>query len=237
MTVKTSDLKDKNSGASVTTVRRQTYVFGIAGLAVLAAVIFIVISSQSQLTVGTVDYAALTKERLADGGFVLGDPNAPITIVEVADFMCPHCQSYKPTMEQFISQYVVTGQARFEYRMMRTQSNTSEFAAKLAECADTLEPGAFWRAHDVLFALAAERRFTLEDGGRAFASRMGMDYGDLLNCTSDADQYETDEALARRAGVTGTPSIMVRYGDAAPTLIGGAELNAQRLGDLVLGAN
>src|SRR5215207_4842489 len=36
----------------------------------------------------------LHRERLSDGGFIIGDPDAPITIVEFADWACPHCQDY-----------------------------------------------------------------------------------------------------------------------------------------------
>src|SRR5690349_20906460 len=95
--------------------RNRTIIGAVIGLAVLAAVIFIVISltnSSNQVAVG--QYANLPQSRLADGGFVVGNPNAPITIIEFADYACPHCQEYLPTMNKFTEDYVKTGKAKFE---------------------------------------------------------------------------------------------------------------------------
>jgi protein-disulfide isomerase len=54
-----------------------------------------VIAVAQEDTVTAQDYLAryegIPFERLEDGGFVLGDPAAPITIVEFADFLCSHC--------------------------------------------------------------------------------------------------------------------------------------------------
>ena len=58
-------------------------------------------------------FADIPQSRTEDGAFVLGDPDAPVTIVEFADFMCPHCQAYQTTVNRFIEQYVATGQAKF----------------------------------------------------------------------------------------------------------------------------
>src|SRR4051794_33993937 len=42
-------------------------------------------------------YSDIPQSRTEDGAFVLGDPDAPITIIEFLDWGCPHCQAYKPT--------------------------------------------------------------------------------------------------------------------------------------------
>src|SRR5689334_6670070 len=54
-------------------------------------------------------YAAIPHSRTADGAFVLGDPNAPVSIIVFEDFTCPACQNYKPTMDSFVQNFVVTG--------------------------------------------------------------------------------------------------------------------------------
>gem|GEM_PF-6126817 len=41
-------------------------------------------------------FASLPQSRTEDGGFVVGKPEAPITIVEFVDYACPHCQTYRP---------------------------------------------------------------------------------------------------------------------------------------------
>lgn len=186
---------------------------GVIVVAVVVAVIFVVLSSQSSFSEATTDYSDIPQSRQADGGFALGDPDAPITVVAFEDFLCPACQRYKPTVEKYIEAYVATGQARFEYRMLPVvHPGYSRLAAQLAECADTLRPGSFWNAHDVMFQIASARAFS-DSSSRSFADSMDMSYADLLECTQDANQVNTDLRLAQQNSVTGTPTVFVRYGD------------------------
>ena len=165
------------------------------------------------------DYRGIPQSRTDDGGFVLGDPSAPVTIVEFADFLCPYCQSYKPVIDQFIVDFVATGQARFEYRFFPVVDPTySPLAARFAECTDTLQPGAFWRAQDTLFTITSQGRFA-PTMLRDFAVAMEMSYDDLAACAQTADQVDTDRALGNSLGIPGTPGVMVRYGDDTPQWI------------------
>ncbi len=183
-------------------------------VALVAAVIFVVLSSQSSFSEVTTDYSAIPQSRQADGGFVLGDPDAPLTVVAFEDFLCPACQRYKPTVEKYIEAYVMTGKARFEYRMLPVvhHPGNSTQAARLAECADTLRPNSFWNAHDAMFQIASARAYN-DSSSRSFAEMMDMSYNDLLECTQDANQVEIDLRLAQQHSVTGTPTVFVRYGD------------------------
>lgn len=210
---------------------------GVIVAAIIVAIGFIVLSSQSSFSSGSVDYSQIPQERQPDGGFVLGNPDAPVTIVAFEDFLCPHCQQYNPTVEKFISQYVATGMARFEYRFLPAVDPTySALSAKFAECADILEPGSFWKAHDVMFELASTSRFN-NNTPRTFADRMGISYSKLLECTADADQVVTDQQLGTQLGVTGTPTVMVRFGDSAPQQTQfGQQPNFEQLGMIVAAA-
>lgn len=160
-----------------------------------------------------IDYSAIPQSRTEDGGFVLGEADAPITIVEFADFMCPHCQTYHATIEQIIRAYVVTGQAKFEYRFYPVvDADLSPLTARMAECADILKPGSFWQAHDVLYELASTRFNSLMPF--TYAARVGLDYDALVTCVSEqANQVSVDVELGQAAGIAGTPSVMIRYGD------------------------
>jgi len=157
-------------------------------------------------------YASIPQSRTEDGAFVLGYASAPITIVAFEDFLCPHCQNYEPDIQEFIHTYVVTGQARFEFRMLPI-SQISSVSFGLAECADELEPGSFWVAHDTLFDIASTTRFS-QESPRVFAEALNLSYSDLLDCLATADQYQIDTALASHYNeVTGTPSVGWRLGD------------------------
>ncbi|MEM8791610.1 MAG: DsbA family protein [Pseudomonadota bacterium] len=51
------------------------------------------------------------------GDVVLGDENAPVTVIEYASFTCPHCGSFhQNTWPQFKENYVDTGKVRFIMR-------------------------------------------------------------------------------------------------------------------------
>ena len=157
----------------------------------------------------------LEQTRAEDGAFLLGDPDAPITIVEFSDYACPHCQTYRPVVEQIIEEYVVTGQANFEFRVFPTAGGQlTVFAAMVAECADTIQPGAFWDAYAIFYTLAEARKYD-PDLGYVLADEVGIEWEDILECGESLDnpQVIIDYEAAQELGVGGTPAIVVRYGD------------------------
>ncbi len=199
--------------------QRNKLILGAVIAAALAvALIFVALSSQSSFRESANDYSQIPQGRRDDGGFVLGDPAAPITIIAFEDFLCSHCQSYKSTVDKLISQYVAKGMARFEYRFTPVVDPAySRLSAQLAECAETLRPGAFWTAHDRLFELASARRFN-DSSARSFADAMNMSYADLLECTRDAAQVDIDSQYATQLEVRGTPTVFFQIGNAMPQL-------------------
>lgn len=161
----------------------------------------------------TARYEDIPFSRTADGGFVLGEPDARVTIVEFADFICPHCQDYQEIAHEFIDTYVKTGEAKFEYRQFPiVDAVYSPLTAQWATCADEQKDGAFWPAHDALFDLAASGQID-EDTYKVLADIVGVDADKLSICAETADQHEIDSALAASFGITGTPGMLVRLGD------------------------
>jgi protein-disulfide isomerase len=183
----------------------------IGVVAVVAAVAVILISSNSA-SAAPRDYSSIPQSRTEDGAFVLGHEDAPVTIVEFADFTCPHCQEYAETIHRFIDEFVVTGKAKLEFRMFPiVHPQYAPFTAQLAECVAELSPGSFWNAHDLIFQLAGAGRY--DAMGRLVAERFGLEYSELLECAGNARQYQTDMNLGQQVGVQGTPAVLVRYGD------------------------
>lgn len=155
-------------------------------------------------------YAGTPHGRTEDGAFVLGDPDAPVTVVEFADFMCPHCQDYDEVMMQFVDEYVMTGQARYEYRFFPLVHPVySTLTAQVAECANTLQDGLFWPAHDLIFQLASARQVT-DDLANIVARNLGLDENEMVSCVATAEQYKIDQELGNEVGVSGTPAVLVR---------------------------
>lgn len=162
-------------------------------------------------------YADIPQTRTEDGGFVLGDPEALVTIIEFSDFLCPACQTYKEVVDEFIADYVAEGLIRFEYRFFPVvDENMSPYTSALAECVG--EQDAFWPAHDILFDLAADRAI---DAGVAevVADELELDLDTLEDCIPEAMQFVVDANLAIGLDVNSTPTLRIRIGDETPALI------------------
>lgn len=82
----------------------------------------------------------------------LGDPNAPVTIIEFSDFECPFCRRFwQETLPQIKAEYIDTGKARFVYRDFPLSMHPGAFPAALAaNCAN--QQGKFWEMHDKIFS-------------------------------------------------------------------------------------
>jgi protein-disulfide isomerase len=165
-------------------------------------------------------YADIPQSRTEDGAFVLGDPDAPITIIVFEDFLCPHCQTYEETtIQPLISEYVETGQAQLEFRFFPViHPDYSLLLARLTECADTVEEGLFWPARDILFQLASTEQITA-DVASTLAEQLDISKSRLSSCADEASQVETDFQYGQDLGVMGTPAVQIRYGDDEPTWI------------------
>jgi protein-disulfide isomerase len=125
----------------------------LGGLTVAVAVIFTGglgrISSSADDTGNTV----MEVEVSVDDDPVLGDQNAPVTIVELSDYQCPYCQSFwSETFPQLKSEYIDKGVVRFVYRDFPLTSIGHVSAAKSAEAANCAgDQGKYWEMQDKLF--------------------------------------------------------------------------------------
>lgn len=161
-------------------------------------------------------YAGIPFSRTEDGAPVLGDPTAPITIVQFADYACPHCQRYEPVMQEFIETYVATGRAQYEFRYFPTMGGEmTAYIANLTSCFENQQPGVFWPLHDALYEQAMADQYDTAML-RKLARRFGLNFLDAQTCISDSIeslQSDTDWILGHINGVDGTPAIRVRYKD------------------------
>ena len=79
---------------------------------------------------------------------ILGDPNAPVTIIEYASLTCPHCaQFHTEVLPQLKERYIAPGKVRLIYRDFPLDQ-TALAAAALAHCAG---PERYFSMLDVLF--------------------------------------------------------------------------------------
>ena len=147
-----------------------------------------------------------------------GDLNAPVTIMEFADFQCPACQQYYQQVEPLIqTEFIATGKAKFAYYdFPLVDAHPNAFlAARAARCANDQQK--FWEYHDMLFrnqnrwAGDPNPTGTFED----YADDLGLDGGTFQACLrSDqhADVITASMELGRQMQVPGTPTLMLTTG-------------------------
>jgi len=151
-------------------------------------------------------------------GLAMGDPDAPIHVVEFSDFQCSACQFFHDnTLEPLIEEYIATGDVYYEYRHFpvidsRSATKESHAAALASMCA--AEQGQFWQYHDILFAnrigenVGAFTVIRLE----AFADQLGLDIGRFNSCLEDEtylEQLGLDIQAGIEAGINSTPSFLI----------------------------
>lgn len=144
---------------------------------------------------------------------VLGNPNAPVTLVEFSDFQCPFCQRFfSQSYQQLKAKYVDTGKVKVVFRHFPLPIHqNAEKAAEAGECA--ARQGKFEAYHDTLFTKgqADGTGLALADL-KTYASDLGLDVGRFNACL---DNGEAAAAVAQDfrdgqvAGVNGTPSFVL----------------------------
>ncbi len=146
----------------------------------------------------------------ADDDPILGDPNAPVTMIEFSDFQCPFCARFwGQTLTQIKEKYIKTGKVKFVYRDFPISSihSEAEKAAEAAECAD--EQGKFWEYHDLIFA----RQDSMSIANyKRWAAELKLDTASFNSCL-DSGKYTEEVAKdfsdGQAAGVSGTPTFFI----------------------------
>lgn len=151
-------------------------------------------------------------------GVTKGDPNAPLTIIEFADFQCPACmQFFQQVVPLVQSEFIQTGKAKYlyyDFPLVKVH-NHAFLAARAGHCAE--DQGKFWEFHDTLYrnqprwVPEARPERTLE----GYAKDLGMDGDAFKTCLESdkhADVVTANLELANQLQLDGTPSIMVTQG-------------------------
>jgi protein-disulfide isomerase len=155
----------------------------------------------------------------------MGDPDAPVKIIEFSDYQCPFCERFSTDTEPaLVETYIATGKVYFTYRSAGNWFSAnigggqteSEDAAKAAYCAG--DQNKYWEMHDMLFAnVIGEDVGSFKDRRlNAIAEAAGLDMAEYKDCYSSnkyQDQVDLDFQEGVQAGVSGTPSFLLTYVD------------------------
>ncbi|MGV3710774.1 MAG: DsbA family protein [Gemmatimonas sp.] len=152
-------------------------------------------------------------------GYLLGDPNAPVTIIEFADFECEQCANFSAVTEPDVRKRLIeTGMANmrfYDFPLTEMHPNTT-FASLAASCA--ADQDKFWPMHDVLLSRQSEweghtkRNANPLPQFERYAKEVGVDIGKYNTCMDSRENVARIQAHFK-AGldfqVPATPSFVI----------------------------
>ncbi|MEO6446977.1 MAG: thioredoxin domain-containing protein [Gemmatimonadaceae bacterium] len=149
-------------------------------------------------------------------GYLLGSPDAPVKVLEFADFECPACgQFYVLTEPDVRSRLIETGEISYRFLDYPLPMHKNTWAAShAAACAN--EQGKFWEMHDHLFM--GQDKWSGEATSRpkgvleGYAKDIGLDVAQWEACF-DSQKYlrniQANRAEAEKRLVQSTPTFVI----------------------------
>lgn len=181
-----------------------------AGLAVLALTL-------SALTLSALAAAPALAQapvpRVTAADHVIGDPNAPVTVIEYGSLACPYCAEWQMgSWYDFKARFVDTGQVRFVFREILT--DPSDMAATAAAVARCSAPERYFDVIHVLFRWQSTARnfgpvSEWYDRGIAASGRSPEQVRACVNDPATLRAIEAIQAGGVAAGVRKTPTFFV----------------------------
>ncbi|MBZ4319291.1 DsbA family protein [Streptomyces huiliensis] len=154
----------------------------------------------------------MTSHREKNDPLALGKPDAPVVLVEYADYQCSFCGRFtRESQPELIRKYVDEGVLRIEFRNFPIFGDPSQRAARASWAAG--RQGRFWQFHDELYAKTRKGDALAEDKLVDMARTAGV--GDLDRFRADLKSDASEEAVKKdqqegyRLGVSSTPSFLV----------------------------
>ena len=153
--------------------------------------------------------------RDADDVTALGDVDAPVVLIEYADYRCPYCATFsRESFPKLKKKYIDTGKLRLEWRDFPVFGEQSMKGAVAARAAG--EQGHYWDYHDAMYEDAPER------GHLKITDEKIMDWAKEVG-VEDMEQFEKDlddpglrkkveadgQEAATQVKATGTPTFVI----------------------------
>jgi protein-disulfide isomerase len=196
--------------------RTRAWMWWVLGGVVVAAVVIGVLVQQSR---SSTEHAKVVRPVSAvgpNGGVLVGDANAPVTITEFGDFQCPVCrelhQLWQPTLEQLIQQ----GKVKFEFVGLEyLDQGTTESLRSAAAGVCAADANKFIDYYNALYdgqSSTENSGFLTDDQLLTFGQSAGIGDPGFAQCVKSG-KYKgwvtknTDAASQR--GVTGTPTVLL----------------------------
>ncbi len=142
----------------------------------------------------------------ADDDPSVGPADAPVTIVQFAEFQCPYCGKARESVDKVMKNY--DGKVKFVFRDFPLDFHQNAIPAAIAaNCAD--KQGKYWPVHD---AFMKDQQSLAEADIQRVAKAAGLDMTKWEECRKDPSieaEIKKDESDGQQAGVTGTPAFFI----------------------------
>ncbi len=162
----------------------------------------------------------------AMGSPILGDPSAPITIVEFGDYQCEQCYAwFHETKPAIVQDYIDTGKANLVFVDLAFLGRDSIPASMATYCAE--DQGMYWEYHDLLYNFQehVDNGWANSERLKAFADSLDLDL-ELFESCLDSGKYskrvQYNIQQASENDVRGTPGFFI-VGPDGQQKIGGAQ--------------
>lgn len=146
----------------------------------------------------------------------LGNPDAPVTVIEYASYTCPHCASFhEGAFKDLKSEYIDTGKINFVYREVYFD-RYGLWASMIARCAGTTD--AFFGMSDLIYENQSAWTRAGDPGAivnelRKIGLLAGLDAETMEACLQDGDKARTLVAWyqenAEEDDISSTPSFVI----------------------------
>ena len=156
---------------------------------------------------------------------IYGDKDAPISLIEYSDFLCPYCYQFHDTAKQIVDDS--NGQVNWIFRHFPLGSHDPEatMSAIASECiAEELGEEPFWTYSKTLF----DNRANLSHENLiALGTNMGANEATLTKCIDNEDHNDKVQANIKNGievGVSGTPgNILINHENNKAIRVSGAQ--------------
>ena len=196
--------------------RPKTFYWLLGAIAVVGVSVLSYVATRPKGAPVDVIQSADTTNAGPSQGYLMGKVDAPVKILEFADFECPSCAGFSVVTEPDVRTRIIdTGLANITYfDFPLTQHRNTLAASNAAACAD--EQGKFWPMHDRLFQAQDEWNGEATDSPKPFfkryAQEVGLDVAKWESCY-DARKYQkrigANLADGLRRGVNSTPTFVI----------------------------
>lgn len=144
--------------------------------------------------------------------WIKGDINAPVVVVEYADFQCPACGAYHSLVKEVKNKYGENLAVVFRHFPLSQIHKNAFLSSQAAEAAGM--QGKFWEMHDMIF----ENQNTWSESNSArdlfisYAKELDLDE---VKFVADLDSPEIKEKISEsyssgdKIGVNSTPSFFI----------------------------